>query len=140
VDPALLFELGRRQQVTATDHDGSIARRTLPNTFTYFNHDPCTFILLPEIQATFIMFYVDEFVRSRILRPWVGCALTPGCMQPAPNPSPYIDCFNHGEVFGDCHRFDQSILNILLYTNFGFNVFKRQLNSTAGDYITLQRT
>ncbi|WAR28142.1 R1AB-like protein, partial [Mya arenaria] len=138
VDPRPMFRSCRHQGVVGVKGSGSIARRTLPNTFAYFNKEPCAFRKLPEIQATFIVLTVDRFVSESIIKPWVGCALTPGCMLPQPDPQPYINCFTHGDVYGECHRFDQSVLGILLYANYGSDIYHEQL-SDNGPHFCMKR-
>ena len=99
--------------------DGTVAGRTLASTFWYFNIEPCAFRSFPEIQGGFVIFKRTEFIENKIVKPWVACGLTMGCMMPDTTPRKYLSCERNVYVYADCHRFDQSVLAILLYTTYG---------------------
>lgn len=105
----------RERGVLFTIGDGPVAMRTHPATFRYLKEEQCEFKSLNETYATFIIIYSTRLVTKYILKPWVSCALVLGCMLPDTRPGNHINCGHHGWVYHDCHRFDQSVLSILLY-------------------------
>jgi len=110
-----MFSKARSSGVVLTECGGSIAMRTHPSTFQHLDELPCTFKDTHEFQGTFILLYLTPFVREHFLKPLVACALTPGCMVPVHNHKQYVACGKYGQVYHDCHRFDQSVIGILTY-------------------------
>ena len=91
---------------------GSIAQRTVLKTFEYLGEDPCLFDV-PELEATIIMLKRTRFTLTYIIRPWVSCALALGCMTHPCSLAMFL-CTTNSPDFGCCHRFDQSIMGIIL--------------------------
>jgi len=116
-----LVALGKRLDLVVMRGGGTIIQRTLPHTFDYFGEDPCRFRKSPEIQAGFSLFKVTRYSIENILKPWVGCALTKGCMFPKDGFEKYIVCRNV-QQYGQCHRFDQSAWSIILYRLYGKDI------------------
>ncbi|XP_052244641.1 uncharacterized protein LOC127853881 [Dreissena polymorpha] len=127
-----LFEDANRLGLICTGGDGRVASRTLPGTFKYFNMEPCAYRSLPEIQAGFGIFKRTEFVVNNIIKPWVGCGLTLGCMMPDGLPDDHLPC-EYRNVYGECHRYDQSVLSILLYRAYGTRI-EQHKRSYYGPY------
>lgn len=113
LDP--LFAKARKYGVIMMPTRGSIAMRTLPSTFRHLEEYPCTFRKTNEFQGGFLLIYDNQFVSDYFLKPLVSCALTLGCMVPEGNHEKYIHCGKYGQVYHDCHRFDQSVIGILTY-------------------------
>lgn len=110
------FERARNLGVMAAVGFAPIAMRTHPKTFHFLGEQPCTYKTTDEFEATFIFVYGNKFVSEFFLKPWVSCALSFGCIVPDYNTKKYFDCDRGKEkVYFDCHRFDQSVLSILLY-------------------------
>lgn len=92
-----------------------VSNHTKLDTFTYFEEKECMFSY-PELESGLIILYQNSFVANAIIRPWVACALTRNCMF---NPYPQFlkpcskDLFKL-VLWTRCHRFDQSVLNIIL--------------------------
>lgn len=105
----------------------SVAMRTHSATFRYLNEEPCTFKRVPEVLATFLIIYGNRRVTEHFLKPWVSCALTLGCMLPDTAPQRHIHCGHHGNVYHDCHRFDQSVLGNLSYRFYYENIESHQI-------------
>lgn len=103
------FEHARTLGVQAAVGYGPIAARTSNETFNFLQESPCVFRNINEFEATFIMIYANDFIMQHFMIPWVSCALTEQCMAPVD----LIDCYND-QVYFDCHRFDQSMLSILM--------------------------
>ncbi|XP_052251678.1 uncharacterized protein LOC127858518 isoform X2 [Dreissena polymorpha] len=113
------FQRAKYLGVVVSTGQGSVAMRTHTKTFEFLNEEPCAFKNATEFQAGYIMLYSNPTVTQYFMKPWVSCALTLGCMFPDYKAREYIGCGNYGEVYFDCHRFDQSILNILIRRLFG---------------------
>ena len=88
----------------------SVAKHTVLQTFNYFEEHPCPYNEFGEIEAGNIAFY-DKHVSRIILRNWVSCALIQDCIAP---PGSHTGCSRVSQTVGSCHRYDQSILSIIL--------------------------
>jgi len=110
------FDKVKKLGVMASRGYAPVAMRTHPLTFQALGEQQCTFRDNNEFEATFIMVYATKFVSEYFLKPWVSCAVTEGCLVPDRNPAKYINCDGDSRkpVYFDCHRFDQSVLSILL--------------------------
>ena len=81
--------------------------------------------------GTWIML-LNHDMKESVLKPWVDCALHEQCI--APKGSSLSPChfemlkYNDGRYIG-CHRYDQSVLNIILARKFGLNMFNSLINS-----------
>lgn len=92
---------------------GSIAVRTNPRTFAAFGEQMCMFDY-PELEATWMAFKRSEFTLTAVMKPWVSCALQYGCMDFDKSKS-YLRCpRGKKQRLGSCHRFDQSVIGIIL--------------------------
>jgi len=125
-----LVALGKRLDLVVMRGYGTIIERTLPQTFDYFGEDPCRFRQSPEIQGGFMLFKVTRFYIDNILKPWVGCALTLGCMLPKDGVEKYIVCRNV-QQYGQCHRSDQSAWAIILYRLYGKDIELRKVSDNG---------
>ncbi|KAH3821853.1 hypothetical protein DPMN_123621 [Dreissena polymorpha] len=137
VNISQLFEDARQMDIIGVDGKTAISRRTLPRTFYHFDEQPCTFINLTEIQSGFIIARATPFVVENILKPWVACALLLDCMVPRDGYLPYRNCDEKGEVhevYGECHKFDESVWGILLHRAYGDDISKHML-TYGGRYI-----
>lgn len=103
------FKDAQKLGVQASLGFAPIAARTSGKTFQFLKEYPCLFRDKNEFEATFIIIYGSDFIMQYFMAPWVSCALTEECMAP----EPLRDCHNQ-HVYFDCHRFDQSVLSILL--------------------------
>ena len=93
---------------------GSIAHRTQLETFDYLGEDPCLFDV-PELETGVVMLIRNKFTLRYIMLPWVSCALTLGCMtHPCSTWLHSGACTTKSPACGCCHRFDQSVLGIIL--------------------------
>ena len=104
-----IFDNSRTLGVQATVGFGPIAARTSNKTFNFLKESPCAFRNTNEFEATFIIIYANDFIMQHFMIPWISCALTEQCMAPIN----LIGCHND-QVYFDCHRFDQSVLSILM--------------------------
>ncbi|XP_052772562.1 uncharacterized protein LOC128211610 [Mya arenaria] len=67
---------------------------------------------------------------------WGYCLGKFGCMVPDLNPEKYLACNKYGNVFGECHRFDQSVLSILLYTVYGKHISEHTMHYSENMYMS----
>ena len=125
-----LVDLGKRLDLLVMNGDGTIVERTLPETFDYFGEDPCRFRQSPEIQTGFLMFKVTRYSIENIIKPWVGCALTLGCMLPKDGFAKHLSC-HRKQLYGACHRFDQSAWAIILYRLYGKDIEQRKVSMSG---------
>lgn len=74
--------------------------------------------------ANVIAILNSKDIKLNVLRWWVLCALEADCMAPKGSKVPCNDPIFHSDpihVYADCHRFDQSALNLLLAHFLSFN-------------------
>jgi hypothetical protein len=109
-----LFKGANKIGVQAIPGWGSIAVRTNSRTFSVLTEQPCLFDY-PEFEATWMAFKRSEFTLTAVMRPWVSCALQYGCMDFKRSKN-FLRCprSRQKQKFGSCHRFDQSVMGIIL--------------------------
>ena len=115
---------------------GSIAVRTHPNTFKALGEDPCMFNH-PELPAGWILIKRNKFTLYGIMKPWVSCSLQYGCMTYS-NYKALWSCpavKNKRKYFGSCHRFDQSVIGIILLRLFSTNIQHIIFNASKYGFI-----
>ena len=84
-------------------------------------------VLIHTIQATLHTVWATQQIKEKLIKYWVDCALHPECI--APPGAGIFGCnmsmvkTNPGKYVG-CHRFDQSALNVILYREFGAEVWR----------------
>ena len=77
------------------------------------------------VQAGVWGMWINDLTVSKILEPWVDCALHKECLAPE---GAIYDCKGHdrgatGGRYRGCHRYDQSALNMILVREFGLSVW-----------------
>ncbi|KAH3815545.1 hypothetical protein DPMN_144225 [Dreissena polymorpha] len=75
--------------------DSAIALRTLPMTLANFDEQPCTDMNLTEIQSGFMLAWITTLDLHRMVS-------IDGYL-------PHQFCTQHGELYGEFHRFDRSV-------------------------------
>lgn len=130
-----IIDLAKTNTVLAAEGSGFVATRTHSNMFNFLKEDPNTFESLKEFQAGFIIYYGNEFGENFFMRPWISCALTFGCMVPDYTSAKYLSCPNV-ERFHACHRFEQSMMSILLYRLFYKEIDKHVLKTGVYTFCT----
>ena len=116
-----LFEKIKQQGVMAGEGAMSIAARTKESTFKFLREPPCLF-RRSEFEGTFIAVYQTPFVQKYFMQPWVSCALSKGCMVIDNFPLLHLKCGDVDRYYHECHRFDQSVLSILLHRLYHANI------------------
>ncbi|XP_067672322.1 uncharacterized protein [Haliotis asinina] len=100
--------------VSNTEHESfKMVEHTDPRTFGFFGEKPCYFEKIPEKQAGFLLLRRSRLLELSIIRPWVECALSLECIAPQGSKINWF-CSYYRHYFGECHRFDQSALNIVV--------------------------
>lgn len=89
---------------------GTLTKHTSQATFDFLKEESCKFKPFHEIWATSLMFHINNVTRS-VVKAWTTCALNEDCIAP---PGSHIKCNMELEIDGRCHRFDQSVLGIII--------------------------
>lgn len=109
--------------IQVTEGGGSIAVRTHSVTFKALGETPCMFDR-PELQSSLISMYRTPYTLRNIMLPWVSCALQYNCMD-FDSALKTVTCLDgHQWSYSACHRFDQSVLGIILT-----RLFSRDIDS-----------
>ncbi|KAL3880700.1 hypothetical protein ACJMK2_032920 [Sinanodonta woodiana] len=91
-----------------------------PDTFKFLGEDPCLFYDKKDAAGGGIIVRRTQFTLETIMRPWVSCALSFGCMVTSRSNELFHCPAAVGPApLGSCHRFDQAILGIILYRVYG---------------------
>ena len=104
-----------------------IASHTQKATFEILQEPPCLYRTTKEFQPGFTIAYATDFVMQYVMIPWISCALTNDCLVPNVSPEKYLGCYD-AEYYHECHRFDQSILSLLMTRLFHNNLKSHALN------------
>ena len=66
--------------------------------------------------------WANTVMKEKLIEPWLDCALHKECIAPkGAKRSPCHTTQNHDGHYVDCHRFDQSALNLILAREFGLD-------------------
>ena len=99
---------------TREDHPRfTLVEHTDRRTFEYLGEVPCTFEGVPDRQAGFVLMTRTPFTQQLIMRHWLACVLEPECICPQGARERYV-CDTRLHWYGKCHRYDQSVLNIVV--------------------------
>lgn len=104
--------------------DVNLAFETDQRTFTHLGEEPCAFKETFRYNAALLFIKGTPFTYKYIMRPWVSCALTLSCI--SADHKFYSQCAG-ADKYGYCHRFDQSVLSIILNRLFHSDVHKIDL-------------
>ena len=109
-----LFEKGKRMGVLSSPYRPLyLASQTHEDTFTFLQEPPCLYWRGTMFQAGILLFHSEhKLVYDYIIQPWISCALIEECMKTRHDPTliPH-DCY---QVYHSCHRYEQSVLSILI--------------------------
>ncbi|KAL3842070.1 hypothetical protein ACJMK2_020135 [Sinanodonta woodiana] len=98
-------------QVTLSFAPNTTVSNTDLQTFKTLGEEPCSFRNTMETYATWMILHSTPFIAEYVMKPWVSCALIPNCMVVDRVP---WSCDIDKSTYGACHRFDQSVLSIIL--------------------------
>ena len=117
--------------IVAYTHDNML-RYIFPNKSTDLVALRKELRMLGHIQATVWLVWLNEDMKKKLLKNWVDCAFHEECMAPRDavidcNPIKYwfVSQFSPEGQYIDCHRYDQSALDMILYREFGLSVAKK---------------
>ena len=116
-------------QVFRSTHDGML---------NYFKMNTSREILVnlsPTFESGSLIFWANDFIKEQFLPKYVDCAAHIECI--APKGASVWPC-NFKKLYADCHRFDQSALNVILYHYFS-EYIKSLGRMSASCGITVQR-
>ncbi|KAL3847983.1 hypothetical protein ACJMK2_018870 [Sinanodonta woodiana] len=124
--------------LSSWDFGYSLAVTIDPETYQFLKEDPCLFVNKPSCGTGGILVKRSNFTLEYIMRPWVSCALTFGCMvnnrsqqmlHCPPSPKNW--------ALGACQRYEQAVLSIILWRLYGrYDVVmfpKRFVDTRRGD-------
>ena len=117
LDP--LFIQAKKQGVMSRSDAHLLAAHTHEDTFRFLQEPPCLYRKFKEFIGRLLIFHSDnELVNDYVIQPWVKCALTEECMKTKHNTrGTLLACRSH-KIYHSCHRYDQSILSLLMYRLF----------------------
>ena len=105
--------------MTSTGH--SIYSATHPQMYQYIPTNINKMQQVDQHEAGCVFIYRSKEIYENILRWWVLCALDKNCIAPTDKLN-CGDIYKGGkEMYANCHRFDQSALNILMANFFDFS-------------------
>ena len=99
----------------------SIYAVTHPRMFEYLPSNITELKRAEQRQAGALLLYRTHHVYMHVIRWWVLCALDNNCMAPILNRYCKWKTKDHFNELGNCHRFDQSAINILLANLYAFD-------------------
>ena len=98
-----------------TKRSPSIRLQTHQDTFKFLNEPPCLYDRERMIEAGLIVLYPKGYIFEGILNPWTKCALIEECLWTTRPIKEILKCWQNATVQTHrCHRYDQSVLNILI--------------------------
>ena len=101
----------------------SIYFATHPDMYDYFAVNVSLLKEVECLEAGIQLLYNTEYAYRTVLHWWYLCSLDPHCIAPE---NAKLGCTNQkvkfGDAYGDCHRLDQSAINILAVANHGLDM------------------
>ena len=84
-----------------------------------------------SVQGGCWLMWANSIMREKLIEPWLDCALHQECIAPkGAVPSPCMFTKIHDGRYINCHRYDQSALNMILLREFGLDAVKKASNTT----------
>ena len=113
-----------------------IAEQTDEQTFQVLNEPPCLYDRLVMVAAGFIAIYAKDDVVEGVMNPWTKCALVEECMFTTKSMREVLKCHIDDNVVvrHSCHRYDQSVLNILVKRLYHQEMEKHLVKECAFSY------
>ena len=127
--------------LSGSPHHYIIISMTHEGMIEYLNYPPSReeMSTVHGVEANSFLLWVNNVTRSKLLNPWVDCALSgEDCISP-PDTKPdgcsyfwfYVHWWSWDGRYINCHRFDQSALNIILEREFGPGVWSQAINTSV---------
>ena len=97
--------------------DKSLGEEINPKTLEALGEVQCAFKGVHKFSTSILLIYEDNsgFISRYIMRPWVSCALTKGCMSPEDSPEM---C---SETSEQCYNGAQLVLSVILHRLYNNN-------------------
>jgi hypothetical protein len=95
----------------------------------------------PHMEIFGLILHNTEELNERFLKLLVACAMEPKCMAP-PTAKWTCDFDFSGKLYADCHRYDESAMNIILKNWFNFDnsiILRNPTTFKVYDFQTFQR-
>lgn len=105
--------LSRQRGIQIRPGRGAVCQRTLQFTFEFLHETPCLFNF-PDVPTGLVSISRNRFTLEYILKPWVLCALSYGCMINNDSYKTWNRLCSGRVKYHDCHRHEQSVLGILV--------------------------
>lgn len=112
----------------------AIFTRTSKKSFEYLKETPCLYNF-PEVEAGWLSISRNRFTLEFVMKPWVSCALAYNCMVYRGSDR-NLTCSGR-QTYHKCHRFDQSILGIIV--NRLFHEQRRVVEFDVAPILSLNR-
>ena len=120
-----------------TEPDWKVGETCDIKTMQFLKQNIYDYIDAIDVQAGWGVYVRSQFLIKRIMEPWVKCALTFGCML-TDTYSFNTECKRKtSKKVALCHRFDQSVLGIILHKLYGRNI--KSLLFEEGEYGEIRR-
>ena len=121
-------------------NENVIVNHTVKPTFEMLKTDPQLYEGRVMFATGFVVVRATPYITKYILRPWISCALTLGCMVPTKRAVESKLCLKGHEKPFSCHRFDQSVLSILFHMLYGDNALRHLICWRQCKYYTVCRS
>lgn len=142
IDSSIRFETNNLSAVISNAaSNGGVASLTSTGHSNYAVTHPQMYVFLPtsldgmihsiQHEANCVLVYRTHFVVSAVIWWWVLCALDPLCIAPTDRTA-CDNPYRSAAVYSNCHRFDQSALNILLANQFAYDDIRYFGGGVAG--------
>ena len=129
LDP--LFIQAKEQGVMSPHDNHLLAAHTHEDTFRFLQEPPCLYRNYGEFSGRLLIFHSENaLVNDYVIQPWVKCALIEDCMKTKHKTGGnLLYCQSH-KIYHICHRYDQSILSLLMYRLFPESYMDHHINDT----------
>ena len=91
---------------------------THPDVYDYLPSNITALQVFDQFEGGDVLVYRTEQICKHVITPLVMCLLNPKCAKPKARLSCAIKA---RDVYANCHRFDQSVMNILVQNHVGYN-------------------
>ena len=129
LDP--LFVQAKQQGVMSRCDHLLLAAHTNEDTFRFLQEPPCLYRKYKEFIGRLLIFHSgNKLVNEYVIQPWVKCALVEECMKTRHRiGGNLLYCQSHN-IYHSCHRYDQSILSLLMYRLFPESYMEHHIKDT----------
>lgn len=114
-DLGAVIASARQTGILAWSIEDSASSITYPKQFTYFDTKPDSYYFNRAVKTNHLILFNTNFVKSKIMLPWIKCALVEECVSPTGSQNNGY-CFQRKPryLYSGCHFYEQSALNVIL--------------------------